>query len=393
MPLSTAIDFFTNQTHSLASMAIAVGTAEAAETALGGCKTPAGEAVAEDTLYDLASLTKLMTGLLVMRLHEEGLLDLSAPITRYAPQLKNLQSVTVDQALGFEIGLVTPERVDAQPSAEEARRVLEQIAPQPNGDGRAYSDMHAMVLKLVLEGAAGERYMPLLQSRILTPLGMADTCCRVPESQRHRCAVFDGEHRLERGRYVTRWGIAPGTPHDPKARVLNLDGDDCCGHAGLFSTLGDMARLCQGVLRERVVSRASLRRMAQNRTGRALPGGGYTQYLGSLCYVKHPVQYFSEIPVYESDEAIGISGFTGHHLSIDPKNGVFVLYLGNRVMNRLTVFVPSPGQTLADIGLTMEGVGQVNWPDGTRIWSSVNYVHLKDEHFHREAEAALHALR
>lgn len=387
--LTDAIRYFTEETNMLASMSIACGTAEVVHTAMGGIQSMDGKAVGAETIYDLASLTKLLTGMLVMRLREEGLLDLQAPVTRYAPFFSALDSISVDQVLGFEVALLTPQRVDAQPDAEEGRRMFFAIEPRDVGTGRAYSDMHAMVLKHVIEGAAGQRYMDVLKTRILQPLGMTRTFCRVPDELRHLCASFDREHRIEQGRYLLREGIAPGTPHDPKARLLNRDGDDCPGHAGLFSTTGDMTAFCQAVLRGNVIGRASLDYMARNRTGRRLPDGSWTQFLGSQCYVKHPDQYFSEIPVYETEKAIGVSGFTGHHLSIDPGRGVFALYLGNRVLNRLTVLVPEKGKTLTDYGLDESGRGCVLWPDGRRVDSSVHYVHQKDAHFHNEVASVL----
>ena len=193
MALSDAVAYFTQQTHILASMAIACGTTDIVHTALGGCLTEAGDPVLPDTVYDLASLTKLYTCLLVYRLHEEGLLDLSAPVTAYAPQFTRLAGCTVDQLLGFEVGLVTPERVDAQPDAAAGLRVLQAIHPVDVGEGRAYSDMHAMVLRYVLEGAADLSYMELLHSRILQPLSLADTTAR-PDPL--RCPSYAGEHRL-----------------------------------------------------------------------------------------------------------------------------------------------------------------------------------------------------
>ena len=390
--LQDAIGFFTDETHILAGMSVACGTAGCAVTALGGVADAAGTPLAEDSIFDLASLTKLMTGMLVLRLREEGLLALDAPVTRYAPQFAALGQVTVEQVLGFQPGLVTPERVDAQQDAAQARRMLFAIRPVPLGEGRAYSDMHAMVLRYVAEGAAGEGYMPLLRRHILAPLGMDSTFCRVPDGLRGRCVHYEREHRIERENWILREGPAPGVPHDPKARLLNPDGDECPGHAGLFSTRGDMVRFCQGVLRGDVLPRRVLREMARNRTGRPLPGGGWTQHLGWQCFVKHPEQYHSEIPVYEGPEAFGCAGFTGNHLSIDPERGIFALYLGNRVLNRLTVLLPEPGRSLTDYGLNPDGSGSLRWTDGERVWSSVGYVHQKDAHFHNEVAAVLSAL-
>ena len=351
----------------------------------GGVQDEKGTPLTENSLFDLASLTKLFTGLTVMRLHEEGRLDLNAPVTAYAPQFIHLSDAKVSQVLGFEIALTTAQRVDTQKTPAEAQQQLFAIQPGPV-TGRAYSDMHAMVLKYVIEGAAQETLLDEVRRIVLRSLGMADTFHVVPEERLGDCVLYDREHRIERGRYILREGLAPGMPHDPKAARLY---PDFAGHAGLFSTTADMVKLCQGLLREKVVSRRTLIDMSRNRTGFRRADGSYQQYLGAQCYVLHPVQYFSEIPVYESGLAIGLSGFTGHHISVDVGTGVFALFLGNRVLNRLTVLLPEAGKSITDYGLNPDGTGQVLWPDGRQVWSSVDYVHHKDAHFHRSAANAL----
>lgn len=378
--LYDAIGYFTEEKRIMSCLSVTCGTADTEHHALRGVADRAGTPIHEDSIYDLASLTKLFTGLVVMRLREEGKLDLSRPVTEYAPQFGRLAGVTVDQVLGFEVALITPQRVDAQMDVASGLRQLFAMEARPV-TGRAYSDMHAMALKYVIEGAAGESYMQVLRRCILKPLGMGNTFAHVPQERLKDCICYDGEHRIEGEKWIVRTGIAPGTPHDPKAHLLMQEGD-VCGHAGLFSTRGDMVRLCQGVLKEKVISRESLRYMARNRTGRPLPEGGWTQFLGCQCYVKHPEQYFSEIPLYMSNEAIGLSGFTGHHVAIDPQVGVFTLFLGNRVMDRLTVLVPERGRCRGDYGLAEDGSGQVRWTDGCQRFSSVDYVHQKDAKLH-----------
>ena len=90
-----------------------------------------------------------------------------------------------------------------------------------------------------------------------------------------------------------------------------------------------------------------------------------------------------------SDRSIGLSGFTGHHIAIDPETGVFALMLGNRVMDRLSVLIPEKGRTLTDYGLAADGSGQVTWPDGRQVYSSVDWVHQKDARLHRPIAAQL----
>ena len=379
-----AVKYFTQEKKIMSCLAVTCGTVATEYSAMDGCTRLDGTCpVSDDSLFDLASLTKLFTGLTVMRLQEEGLLDLSAPAARYAPQYTALHGATVDQLLGFEVALTTPQRVDTQPDREAGLAQLRAAVAAPQGTGRFYSDMHAMVLGEVIEGAAGLPLYEAFRQYILEPLGMRDTFAAVPDEARRRCVSCDREHRIEGFRWILREGVGLGVPHDPKARLLSPDGAHLCGHAGLFSTRRDMVKLCQGVLAGKVVSRESLRAMARNRLGRALPEGGHTQYLGSQCYVKHPNQYFSEIPVYMSDQAIGLSGFTGHHIAIDPEIGVFTLFLGNRVLNRLSVLIPEKGRSLTDYGLAADGSGEIVWPDGRRVYSSVDWVHQKDERLHQ----------
>ena len=380
LTLQDSIRFFTEESRIMPGLSVACGTADKVITALGGLRDEdTGAPLTADSIFDLASLTKLFTALLVMRLREESRLDLNRSVTDYAPQFVHLDGVTVDQVLGFEIALTTSARVDTAPSVEEAKRLLFAIQPGVV-TGRAYSDMHAMVLKHIIEGAAREDYASLLERLILCPLGMTDTFLVVPEGKRSLCVSCDNEHRIEKGQYIRRSGILPGTPHDPKTRVLYPEPG---GHAGLFATAGDLVKLCQGLLRYDVVSREGLLFMSRNRTGHQRPDGTYQQYLGAQCYVKHPVQRHSEVPVYESDKAISLSGFTGHHLSVDVETGVFALFLGNRVQNRLTVLVPEAGKSITDYGLAADGTGRILWPDGRKVWSSVNYVYQKDVHFHQ----------
>lgn len=387
MSLAEGVRYFVEDKRLLSCLSVTCGDRRSTLQAAGGVMDLAGRPLAEDALFDLASLTKLFTALTVLRLREEGVLTLSRPVTDYAPCFPNLREVTVEDVLTFACGLVTPQRVDAQKTRGAGLAQLMAIAPAPQPN-RAYSDMHSMVLRYVAEGAAGVPLMSSIRRVILDPLSMRETFACVPDALRSRCVSCDREHRIEGDRYVLRAGVAPGTPHDPKAALLQA-GDDVCGHAGLFSTRSDMVRLCQGVLEERIVSRESLRFMAVNRTGRPLPGGGHTQYLGCQCFVKHPEQYFSEIPVYMGREAIGLSGFTGHHVSIDPERGIFALFLGNRVLDRLTVLLPAPGRSRSDYGLAEDGSGWVRWTDGSRVTSSVDYVHHKDAQLHARIARAM----
>ncbi len=384
--------FFTEESRSLSCMSVVCGNADESLYAYNGVKDLDNNPVQFDSIYDLASLTKLFTGLLIMRLFEQNKLDLDAPITHYANQFSNLNQTTVRQVAWFQKRIGTNRRIDETSSRDEALDVLFSASPREN-ERITYSDIPAMTLKYVIEKASGKTFMDLLRHEILDPLGMKETFCRVPEDLRWRCVSTDREHRIEKGHYILREGVLPGIPHDPKARILYSDKEDCPGHAGLFSAAGDMTKLCQGILSGHVISSASLRMMVDNHASHLKGNDTYSQSLGCQCYVHHPDQHFSEVPTFMSDAAIGLSGFTGNHLAIDPKLGIFEFYLGSRVLNRITVIIPKDGESLADYGLNKDGTGEVTWPDGRKVISSVNFVYLKDEHLYPKIASILNEMR
>ena len=157
MTLQDTVRYFTEETEILPCLSVTCGGAGLCVHARGGVINEQGTPVSDRTLFDLASLTKLFTGLLTMRLWEEGKLDLTRPVTDYAPQYRYLSDMPVEKVLGFEIGLTTPERIDTQKTPEAAKQQLWAVQP---GEirGRAYSDIHAMVIRDVIEGAAQSEY-------------------------------------------------------------------------------------------------------------------------------------------------------------------------------------------------------------------------------------------
>ena len=374
--LQRAIQYFTREKEIMSCLLLVCGAGGRTERALDGDAS-------ENSVFDLASLTKLFTGLCAMKLKEDGLLDPGRSVFSYDPRFTALKDVTVEELLGFSVELRTPGRVDACASREEALDCLFGTFSVGAPKGRAYSDIPSMVIKYVLEAAASAPFMDCVRGMVLEPAGMRETWAAVPEGRIADCQDYDREYRIEGERWICRTGLERGVPHDPKAALIQGRTEDLCGHAGLFSTAADMTRFCRAVLDGKLVSGASLREMAVNRTGRLKPDGTHTQYLGYQCYVRHPNQYYSEIPRYMGLQAFGNAGFTGNHLSVDPEHGIFSFFLGNRVRDRLTVLLPEEGKTFADYGLLPDGSGRITWKDGKSLPSSVKYVHQKDEHLHR----------
>ena len=100
MTLQDTVRYFIEETKILPCLSVTCGGAGLCVQARGGVINEQGTPVSDRTLFDLASLTKLFTGLLTMRLWEEGKLDLTRPVTDYAPQYRYLSDMPVEKVLG-----------------------------------------------------------------------------------------------------------------------------------------------------------------------------------------------------------------------------------------------------------------------------------------------------
>lgn len=379
-----------DETRMLACLTASYGTAAWCETVRYGraqetdaAGRPCERPLREDTLFDLASLTKLFTGVMVMMLVERGRVSLDETIRGIDPRFVHLGETTLGDTLCFLANLQTQGRIDQAESREEGLKLLFGIRREETAPVRIYSDMNAMVCKYVVEARTGMAFADALRRYIFDPLGLHDTTPSVGIMDAARCVAYNREHQVLRGSYLLREDLVPGRVNDPKAKVLSPAGEDLCGHAGLFSTAGDMARLCQGLLSGALIRRETLCLMGQNRTGRANADGTHRQYMGYMCFAKHPNQRLSELPSWMPEGAMGLSGFTGNHLAIDPIGGTFLVYLGNRCHNRVSRVVLREGERFEDLGLAADGTGFVHWPDGRAVPCSAEYVRLKDRMLHR----------
>lgn len=391
-PLMDSMTELVMRMRMLTGVAVAYGTKDDFRTAAvgniqevalqNGVFVPHVRPIAKNTLYDLASLTKVFTLVSVMQLFSRGRLPLSATMGDIDPRFEKLGQTSLRDILCYEAVLKTPQRVDAQTDRESALRQVFLTERSPVEPQRLYSDMNALVLKYAVEAASGLPFYEYLRQNILTPAGMTETFAQIPLERIADCALYNFEHRILEGEYMLRTDAPLGVPHDPKARILSDHGLDLCGHAGLFSTLEDMARFCQALLADRLIPRETLLEIGVNRTGYLHADGSYRQFLGYLCFVKSPRQRFSEVPQWMGGNAFGLSGFTGNHIAIDPEAGVFDLFLGNRCHNRVSVIRPGEAGDLNGYGLMPDGSGEVSWPDGRKVLSSYQYIHQKDEKLH-----------
>lgn len=390
--IENGMRFLCGETHMLTGICAAYGTGSSHEALLHGnareLQMISGRLESDpaplgtDSIYDLASLSKVFIAVLIMMLSERGMLDLNETIGRIDSRFVHLKDTTVFDVLCFRACLQTPERIDDAPTREEGLRRLFECRTAELPRIRIYSDINAMILKYIIEEKTGLPYSDAVRRMILQPAGMNETFSQVPADMKPRCVCYNYEHRITGDSYLLRTDVPAGTAHDPKALRLSDGGSDLCGHAGIFSTCKDMVRLAQALLCGELLSHESLLEIGKNRTGMAHDDQTYRQYLGFQCFTKHPLQRLSEVPSWMSGASIALSGFTGNHLSIDPIQGLFVIFLGNRCHGRVSHITPPRGETVEKYGLRSDGTGFVPWPDGRLVPSSSGYVYFKDAHLH-----------
>ncbi|WP_230534995.1 serine hydrolase domain-containing protein [Streptomyces sp. OUCMDZ-3434] len=268
-------------------------------------------------VWDLASVTKPVAGLVVMALVERGVLGLDSTIGAHLPEYRggDKGELTVRQLLTHTSGI--PGQVPlyrdhpTRDSLLEAVRLLP-LTAKP-GTRVQYSSQGLIILGLIAEAAAGQPLDVLVEELVCAPLGLRDTVFR-PDAGRRARAVAT-EHCPWRGRLVV------GEVHDENAVVLGGVG----GHAGLFSTLADMERLGtalaaggRGLLRPDTFALMTAAHTDHLNERRALAWQGRDPAGSPAGQVWGPKSY-------------GHTGFTGTSLWADPETGRYAVLLTNRV--------------------------------------------------------------
>ncbi len=280
---------------------------------------PEQAAMTTGTIFDVASLTKpLATTLAVMSLVERGAVSLDAPLGTYLAEFRGpvFKDVTIRRMLTHSAGFpaIVPDATLKGGFPRAARALARVKLDSAPGVGFQYSDVGFILLGEVVRRASGEPLDAYLQTTFFKPMGLRDTTFRPPASARDRIAPterFNGQ-------------MLQGVVHDPRARILS----GVAGHAGLFSTASDLARLCQmlvqgGVLDGRRYLRAETIRTMWTRS----PEGNGTRALGWDMISG----YASGMAPFFAEGAVGHTGFTGTLVWIDPVSRAYLLILTNRV--------------------------------------------------------------
>ena len=324
-----------------------------------GNLVPAIEKMTDDTIFDLASITKIYTGLSIIKLVEKGIINLEDQVQKYVPEFKNLKDVTIMDLLTFNKPLKTNGRIDRAKSYSEALEILNNIEVDYDSIGSTknpYTDMGAMVLKFVIEKVINMSFYDFIDKAILQKLGLTDTHVLVPSYKLDRVASTNLERKYyEDGNIGITKDVLKSISHDPKARIMGQPLGNLSGHAGLFSTAKDMTVLAKGIINGNIISMENVLAMSENKTGRKYIDNGeikYVQYLGRLCYSKNPHLASSEVFHALSGRTFASAGFTGNQLTVDPINNLYFFMAGNRTHNRFSYIHQSQRDLVIEDSIT-----------------------------------------
>jgi len=271
-----------------------------------------------DTVFDLASITKLATTVVVLRLAELGRLDLDRPVSQWLPAAR-AGALTL-RALLTHTGGLPPwsDEVRAAPDPAAAWAVLLDVAPDaPPGREHRYSDLGPILAGGAAVAATGGADLTggladLVAELVTGPLGMADTGFQPVSGSEGR-----GADRVA----AVETGYPRGVVHDETARALG----GVAGHAGLFGTAADLVRLGEALRTGGgpVLSPDSVAELTRDQTP-TLAVSGYRQGLGARLAAP---SFMGPL----ATTAFGHTGFTGTSIVVDPVRELTVVLLTNRV--------------------------------------------------------------
>ena len=294
----------------------------------------------QDTLFDLASTSKLFTAISVLQLAQNGYIDLNGPIREYTDKFPNINDVKIIDLLTFNVPIKTDKRIDEAKSFEEAEQTLFTVHKYENNQPYIYTDMGCLVLKYIIESVTKMPLREYINDYILTPCDMNNTFLNVPNSLLSNVANENYASYVDKtGKIITLSNIYPGIVHDAKANALNHQLGNASGHAGWFSCATDMSKLAKGLLTNVLLDEQFLLMLGQNsqienpQVGNEEPQ--WKSHHGILTFTKQPNPNFLKVQPFLSGKAFISPGYAGTTFCLDPLNKIYCFSAGNRLHNRI----------------------------------------------------------
>ena len=307
---------------------------------------PAKSAMSEDTIFDAASLTKVIaTTSAIMKLFEDGKIGLNDLVTRYLPEFQGGKSTITVRDLMVHFSGLRPD-VDLKPKwSGYATGIGLALIDKPTslpGTKFVYSDINFVLLGETVRRLSGQTLDAYTSAQIFQPLGMSETGFNPATSKRNRIAPTEVEENEP----------VLGVVHDPTAR--NMGG--VAGHAGLFTTAHDLSLFAEMMLNfgelngRRIFAPQTVQKFTTPNTPShqaILRGLGWdidSPFSGNRGEL-FPIGSF------------GHTGFTGTSLWIDPKSHSYVILLTNSVHPKRGKNITPLRRSIATIAAAAFGIG------------------------------------
>jgi len=276
--------------------------------------------VNEDTLFDVASITKLYTLILLFRLEKEGLIDLNKKVKDINPDFQNLEDFTLNDLVRLHGELRTNGNITHAKTKEEAYEMLKTLYLYSNNrEENKYTDFGAIVISDTIEKVISEKlgekmtFDEIMSKYLLEPLGLYRTQFNPVANNVAGNGNFD--------RLV----------HDPKARILG----GALGHAGIFVSSEDLSKFSKALFRVSYYNRGLIRKTQLDRLGEITFPNSTQSNKGNLgIYVKHPLGFDKTFtPPEFSKGSFSHQGWTGSLATFDPNNYIHQNILVNSIYN------------------------------------------------------------
>jgi uncharacterized protein YbbC (DUF1343 family)/CubicO group peptidase (beta-lactamase class C family) len=299
---------------------------------------PVREPMTPDTIFDVASLTKIVaTATSIMILVERGKVRLSDPVSNYIPELKGegRERITIELLLTHRSGYAPDFDLKERWIGydEAVKRLIKEPLRNPPGARFVYSDIGYIALGEVVRRVSGATLDKFASRNIFVPLGMRDTGFRPSRVLRKRIAPTEkrrgqmsylGDSAENAEAEGEQW--LRGEVHDPTSYRMN----GIAGHAGLFSTADDLALYCEMIIgggQYRGVRILSPLSVAEMTRPRLVSEAGWTRGIGWDIDTSFSTNRGDLFPL----GSFGHTGFTGTSIWIDPATRMFVVFLSNRL--------------------------------------------------------------
>ncbi|MDM5224658.1 serine hydrolase [Cytobacillus sp. NJ13] len=275
----------------------------------------------EDTIFDLASISKIFTTTAAMILYDEGRFQLDDPVAKYIPEFaeNGKENVTIRQLMTHTSGFTAWIPLYSQGSSREDRMQIVFKYPLANEPGEAYtySDLNMITLGALIERLSGQSLDEFVKKRVTNPLGMKDTMYNPPESLKQRIAATEYQPAIGRG-------LVWGEVHDENAWSL----DGVAGHAGVFSTASDLAKLAHMYVND---GRYGSKQILKEETVKMLIQNQIPQFPGDDHGLGWELGQGWFMDALSEGTSLGHTGYTGTSIVINRNNGTIAILLTNRV--------------------------------------------------------------